>query len=123
MSLFDLHIESTTIIAYINSVKSRDAYDDREWKLFSINSNIQHLRKTSNLLHRVENSTVQWTSHSVSQSVSCSNMKTKLKSYWTCTDYIPINFKTHFKNFNVCTVHLVQFNKCTTYILIIFYIS
>jgi hypothetical protein len=76
MSPFGLEIESMTIIAYINVLKSRDAYDNHEWNLFSINSNIQHLTRSSNLLYRGENSTVQWTSHSVSHSVSCSNVKT-----------------------------------------------
>ena len=64
-----------TIIAYINIVKSRDAYDNHEPNLFSINSNI-HLTRSSNLLHRGENSTVQWTYHSASYSVSFSNVKT-----------------------------------------------
>jgi len=76
MSLFGLEIESMTIIAYIHIVKSRDAYDNHEWNLFSINSNMQYLTRTSNLLYRVENSTVQRTSHSVSHSVSCSKVKT-----------------------------------------------
>lgn len=70
MSLFGLEIETTTIIAYINIVKSRDAYDNHER-----NSNV-HLTRSSNLLHRVENSTVQWISHNDSHGVSCSNVKT-----------------------------------------------